>query len=127
MKRIYAIWDNKGQTVLGSILNLHSNDAAACRWFSDVARSPDTMVYRHPQDFDLVCLGFMKPAYVGNDGTFHEAYWYIEAIEFNTSKVLLSAKQVRDMDLRAQKPEGFTPELPVLYTPEGSDDQAVTS
>lgn len=56
MKRIYAIIDTKADALIGG-LQLHAHEAAAVRTFGDVAADPQTMLARHPDDFELVCLG----------------------------------------------------------------------
>lgn len=40
------------------------HDAAAIRFFGDVAATPDTLVSRHLHDMELVCLAAIEP-----DGT----------------------------------------------------------
>lgn len=55
---IYAILDLIAGTILGG-LQLHKHDAAAVRFYSDVAAMKDSLVGRHPQDFDLVKVGYI--------------------------------------------------------------------
>lgn len=54
--RIYAIVDKKADDIIGG-LALHKHEAAAVRSFTDVASSDKTMINRHPEDYELVCLG----------------------------------------------------------------------
>lgn len=56
MSKIYCIHDVVSGLVVGG-LHLFPADAAAMRMFADVAGSPDTLISRHPSDFQLVCLG----------------------------------------------------------------------
>lgn len=53
---VYAIIDRKAEILIGG-LQLHRHPAAAIRQFSDIGLTPDTMVNRHPEDFDLLHLG----------------------------------------------------------------------
>lgn len=55
---VYAIIDNLAKALLGG-LHLHKHEASAVRFFADVASMPESMVGRHPQDYDLVQLGFI--------------------------------------------------------------------
>lgn len=64
MKRgIYAIYDNKAADIV-SILQVHSHEAVAIRTFTDVALQEQSQIQRHPEDFDLIRLGFLN---TGND------------------------------------------------------------
>lgn len=54
---IYAILDIVADGILGG-LYLHKHEAAAVRFFNDIAGDPQTMVARHPSDFNLIRLGF---------------------------------------------------------------------
>lgn len=56
---IYAIMDTIAQQITGG-LYLHKHEAAAVRFFADVAQMPDSLVGKHPQDFDLVRLGYLS-------------------------------------------------------------------
>lgn len=53
---IYAIIDKKADAIIGG-LQLHKHEAAAVRVFVDIASDPNTMVARHPEDFDLIAIG----------------------------------------------------------------------
>lgn len=55
---VYAIIDNMAKAILGG-LHLHKHEASAVRFFADVASMPESLVGKHPQDFDLVQLGFI--------------------------------------------------------------------
>lgn len=63
-KRIYIIWDKLAMDAVGATmyqLALHAHDAAAIRWFSDVAGAKDTAIARHPTDYELHCVGNWDP------------------------------------------------------------------
>lgn len=53
---IYAIWDIIAMQIVG-ILQMHRADAAAIRFFTDVATDPNTLVNKHPEHFNLLLLG----------------------------------------------------------------------
>lgn len=55
---IYAVLDVIAHQLVGG-LYLHKHEAAAVRFFADVATMPDSLVGKHPQDFDLVRLGYI--------------------------------------------------------------------
>lgn len=56
MKNIYAIRDNVAKTITVG-LHLFPADAAAVRFFGDIASDPNTNIARHVGDYDLVRLG----------------------------------------------------------------------
>lgn len=56
---IYAIYDTKAQLYVGG-LQLHRHDAAAVRVFDDLARDNQTLIGRHPADFNLLLLGHLE-------------------------------------------------------------------
>lgn len=59
MKRgIYAIYDNKAADIV-SLLQVHSHEAVAIRTFTDIALQENSQIQRHPEDFDLIRLGFL--------------------------------------------------------------------
>lgn len=53
---IYCIFDTKASMAIGG-LHLHKHDATAVRFFNDVAALKDSMISRHPEDFQLIQLG----------------------------------------------------------------------
>lgn len=55
---VYAINDTVAAQLVGG-LYAHKHEAAAVRFFCDVAAMPDSLVGKHPQDFDLIRLGFV--------------------------------------------------------------------
>lgn len=55
---IYAILDKKAEALVGG-LQLHRALASAVRSFTDIALDPKTMINRHPEDFELIELGFI--------------------------------------------------------------------
>lgn len=56
---IYAIYDTVAKSITGG-LYLHKHEASAVRFYADVASDPNTMIAKHPQDFDLIRLGYIK-------------------------------------------------------------------
>lgn len=56
MTRIYAIYDTAAAMTIGG-LHLFRHDAAAIRLFTDIAEMKDSTLGKHPEDFDLRCLG----------------------------------------------------------------------
>ena len=58
---IYAIYDNKAQEIAGQIkLHVFKHQAAALRFFGDVASDRQNLVGQHIDDFDLHCLGHIS-------------------------------------------------------------------
>ena len=55
-KSIYAIVDTKAETIIGG-LHLFAHEAAAVRFFGDIASDAQTMVARHIGDHQLLELG----------------------------------------------------------------------
>lgn len=55
MPRVYAIIDSVTDQIVGG-LQIHMNDAGAIRQLLDIARG-DTMLNKHPLDYDLFRLG----------------------------------------------------------------------
>lgn len=55
---IYAIVDLKADAIIGG-LQLHRADAAAIRAFGDIASNPETIVSKHPEDYELRRLGWL--------------------------------------------------------------------
>lgn len=62
MKSLYTIRDVVAEQI-GPIVAMGA-DPAAVRMFGDVISDPQSQVNRHPQDFELVCIGA-----VHDDGT----------------------------------------------------------
>lgn len=56
---IYAILDLLAESYAGTVLHLFKHEAAAVRFFSDVASTPDTMIGKHTEDFALYRLGYI--------------------------------------------------------------------
>lgn len=54
---IYAVRDTVAQDIIGG-LHLHRHDAAAVRMFIDAATDKGTRIAQHPQDYELICLGY---------------------------------------------------------------------
>lgn len=57
-KGIYAIYDLKAEDIIG-ILQVHGHEAVAIRTFKDIATAERSMVQTHPEDYNLIQLGFL--------------------------------------------------------------------
>lgn len=55
-KRVYVIRDIVSDDFLGGLVSF-AHDAAAIRWFGDVAGDETTYVHRHVGDYELWCVG----------------------------------------------------------------------
>lgn len=55
-KQIYAVWDKIAQDLTGGLM-VFTHDAPVIRIFTDGLADASTMLNKHPQDYDLVCLG----------------------------------------------------------------------
>lgn len=55
---LYAVLDLVALAIVGGI-TLHRHEAAATRWFTDGLNTPDTMLNQHPEDYNLIRLGFL--------------------------------------------------------------------
>lgn len=55
-KRIYSIRDIVSDDFIGGLVTF-AHDAAAVRWFGDIASASDTVVAKHTPDFELWCIG----------------------------------------------------------------------
>lgn len=79
---IYAIIDIVSDSIIGTILPMHKHPAAAVRQFIDLLKDPNTQVGQHPEDHQLVCLGYINDEHnvegdlelqkTGNQGIAHE-------------------------------------------------------
>lgn len=58
VRKLYAIIDSVTNSIIGGI-QIHLNDASAIRTLYDVAAG-DTMINKHPLDFDLYMLGALS-------------------------------------------------------------------
>lgn len=57
---IYAIYDNKAKALTGAnFLHLHRHETTAVRMFSEIATDAQTQINKHPDDFELVRLGWL--------------------------------------------------------------------
>lgn len=63
---VYAIYDNVGKAIIGG-LHLHKHQAAAVRFYQDVATAPGTLLAKHAEDYDLVQLGHLKDTALQSD------------------------------------------------------------
>lgn len=59
---IYAIYDNKAEDFIGApqALVTFKHDAAAIRFFTDLALDKNTVLARHPEDYELIALATME-------------------------------------------------------------------
>lgn len=60
MRYITAIHDNKANDIVGTMFVLHRAHAAAIRMYSDAASNPQNEIGKHPEDYDLVCVGYIE-------------------------------------------------------------------
>lgn len=56
---LIAIFDNKASDIVG-IIQIHRHVATAIRMFRDVAEAPNSQIQKHPEDFDLVQVGWLS-------------------------------------------------------------------
>lgn len=56
---IYGIYDNKAEEFPGRFLHVHRHEATAMRDFTELCTDPNTAMAKHPDDFDLVRLGYL--------------------------------------------------------------------
>jgi hypothetical protein len=59
MKSIYAIYDNVAEQIIGG-LHVFPHQAPAIRLYGDIAIMPESTIGKHPQDFDLICIGVLN-------------------------------------------------------------------
>lgn len=60
---IFAVLDTVKQSIIGNDpggLMLHKHPASAIRMFTDALSDPQTILHKHPDDFDLVHLGYLE-------------------------------------------------------------------
>lgn len=58
MEKMYIIYDTLAKATIGQV-QLFRHDAAAIRFFNDVAQQKQTIVGQHPTDFELIALGII--------------------------------------------------------------------
>lgn len=58
-RQLYAIIDSKAEDIIGTVILARAN-AIAVRIFTDLIKSDENDVGRHPEDFTLVQLGILK-------------------------------------------------------------------
>lgn len=59
MNHIYALLDTVARDILGG-LHIFRHDAAAVRWFCDLAANEKTAIAAHPTDYELVYIGEVR-------------------------------------------------------------------
>lgn len=55
---LYVIHDTVAEHIVGFI-TVHKHDAAAIRMFVDVAAAPNSSIAAHPEDYQLVRVGYI--------------------------------------------------------------------
>lgn len=56
---IYVVYDLVAQSVQGGV-HCFPHDAVAIRFFRDVMDASDTSLNKHPEDYDLLCVGSLN-------------------------------------------------------------------
>lgn len=56
---LYVVYDNKAEDTLGFI-QLHKHEAVAVRTFTDIATHAESRIKQHPEDYDLIRLGYLE-------------------------------------------------------------------
>jgi len=56
---LYVVYDLVAQAVQGGV-HCFPADAVAIRFFRDVMDAPDTSLNKHPEDYDLLCVGSLS-------------------------------------------------------------------
>lgn len=87
MKKIYAIYDRKAM-FFGSIIAVPAQ-IDAVRAFAGAVTSPDSMIYKYPNDFALFSLGEYDE-HTGNLASYPTPILVHEAIEFHPHEKPLS-------------------------------------
>ncbi|AXL14461.1 nonstructural protein [Microviridae sp.] len=59
MNRLYVFFDKLAGCVVGHGVHLFKHDAAAIRFFGDVASDPKTSIAKHVKDYQLLFVGAM--------------------------------------------------------------------
>lgn len=95
---IYAIVDVKANQMVGGLMT-HKHEAAAVRMFSDIANAKDTMIQRHPQDFNLVRLGYITHDYA-------LAPDYADILTGQNWKAAQDQQQPAELDMEYHRPMG---------------------
>lgn len=57
---LYSILDTKADELTQPLIYMFSHEAAAIRWFSDICNLGKGIVAEHPQDHNLVRLGWVN-------------------------------------------------------------------
>lgn len=56
---LYTVLDIISRQLIGGI-QLHRHPAAAVRMFTDALKDPKTILAAHPEDFELILVGYMS-------------------------------------------------------------------
>jgi len=85
MTSLYAIRDTMSGQLLGGV-QVFKHDAPAVRFFGDICADQQTMIARHPNDHELICLGHL-------DDDTHQLTALTPPITIITGKAWLAAQQ----------------------------------
>lgn len=55
--RLFCLYDLKAEAPANNIFKAFSTDAEAARFFEGVIEHSETIISKHPGDFDLLCIG----------------------------------------------------------------------
>lgn len=56
---IYVLYDNKAKDIVG-FLQVHKHVTVAIRTFTDIAMVENSLVPKHPEDYDLLHIGILE-------------------------------------------------------------------
>lgn len=60
-KNIYAVIDNKANDTVGRVLEVQTHNINSIRNFQEAFQTEGSIFAKHPEDFDLWCLGYIDP------------------------------------------------------------------
>lgn len=97
-RQVIAVFDNVAKDIYGSIITLETHTANALRGFQQVLSNKDNNVGKFPNDFDLVCLGYIDP---------HTGHLVAHELEFDADgkptrvkslfEILIKGKDMKNM------------------------------
>lgn len=106
--RLYAVYDVKAEGLAGPQLFTTPTDGVAGRSFIELLKTPGTVMHQHPQDFNLICLGVVKPDEHGRlsvlpeDGT---------GVLYGRARVVLLGRDVVNAENNRQTAENLYADL----------------
>lgn len=56
---LYVIYDTTAQDIIG-LVQLHKHDTVATRMFQDIYNMEGSSLAKHPDDYELVCIGTLS-------------------------------------------------------------------